>query len=91
MKTKVARVGGGILQLVKRGSIMEGILFGFFLGALAGGAAAKVILRVLRDRKAAAFNRLVMDMLPDDPTQEGISHNLMSHNNLDWMKTGASE
>lgn len=74
---------------------MEAILFGFFLGALAGAAAAVVVLRVLKNRRDAEFNKLVVelqDVLPD-PMPEGFLSppNLLSHNNLDWMKEGASK
>lgn len=97
VKTKVARVDGGILQLVARGNIMEGILFGFFLGALFGGAAAKLVLDMLKNRRAAQFDKLVVEIsgvLPDDPAnpvnpQDAVG-NLLRHNNLDWMRKGDS-
>ena len=67
---------------------MEGILFGFFIGSLFGAAAVKVVQGLIANHKAAAWAKHLEHF---DFHGEVPSHNLLSHNNLDWMKKGASE
>lgn len=73
---------------------MEGILFGFFIGALFGAAAVVVVQGIIRNRQAAAWAKYAVTGAnmesPESPPSDPLP-NIMRHNNLDWMKKGASE
>lgn len=64
---------------------MEGILFGFFIGALFGAAAVVVVQGIISNRKAAAWAKHV------EENERPPLPNIMRHNNLAWMEKGASK